>query len=68
MTRYRWLTLGGECRYTIAAGKGLDERRGESCRVLVLPTYAGKGPKNALVEFSDGLRVVCSAMNLRGLR
>lgn len=66
-TRYRWLTLGRDYRYTIAPGKGLDERRGESCRVLVLPGYKpARAPKNVLVEFADGYRAVVSAWNLRG--
>lgn len=68
-TRYRWLSQGQDCRYAPAPGKGLDERRGESCRVLTLPGYKPtRAPKNALVEFADGFRAVVSAWSLRGVR
>lgn len=35
--RYRWLTRGKVYKYSAAVGKGLDERHGQPCRVLILP-------------------------------
>lgn len=65
MNRFRWLHEGEVYAYTIRPGKGLDERRGQPCWVLVVPRGGRGGPKNALVEFQDGHRAIVSAWNLR---
>lgn len=55
---FRWVRVGERYRYGQRAGTGLDDRRGEACTVLVIAR--GRGPRNCLVEFADGLRVVVS--------
>ena len=55
---YRWLRTGHIYTYRAAVGKGLDERRGQACKLLTIGN--GRGPRNCLVEFADGVRVVCS--------
>lgn len=62
--RYRWLTRGEVYKYSAAVGKGLDDRRGQFCRVLILPK-AGSKPANALVSFEDGTRHSVSTWSLR---
>lgn len=57
--RYRWLTRGEAYKYSAAMGKGLDKRRGQFCRVLILPK-PGRRPANALVSFEDGTRHIVS--------
>ena len=43
----------------------LPERKGEPCRVLV--RGRGPGPRNILVEFADGSRVVTQRYAVRRL-
>jgi hypothetical protein len=57
-TAYRWIRVGEDYRYSPRAGTGLDDRRGESCTVRVIGR--GSGPRNCLVEFADGVMVVCN--------
>lgn len=52
--RYRWLSLGETYRYSAAAGRGLDDRRGQPCTVLTLPR-SGTQPANVRVRFEDGV-------------
>lgn len=62
---YRWLRLGSTYQYRPRPGKGLDDRRGQPCTVLILPR-GGTKPANALVQFPDGTRhVVPSGFLLR---
>lgn len=44
----------------------LPERNGQPCRVLC--AGRGPGPRNILVEFADGLRVVSIRWSVRRLR
>lgn len=46
--------------------KTLPERKGEPCRVVV--RGRGPGPKNILVEFADGFRVVSHRHAVRRLK
>lgn len=41
----------------------LPERKGHPCRVVARGN--GKGPRNVLVEFADGLRVVGTRFSVR---
>lgn len=43
----------------------LPERKGEPCRVLARGN--GRGPRNILVEFADGFRVVSTRFAVRRL-
>lgn len=65
--QFRWIRIGQEYRYAARPGTGLDQRRGESCTVLVI-SRIGKAPINCLVEFSDGFRCICSWGVLAQLR
>jgi len=62
---FRWIRVGEDYRYQPRPGTGLDDRRGESCTVRII---ARKNPRNCLVEFADGHRVVCNWGVLRALR
>ncbi len=55
---FRWIRVGERYRYGQRVGTGLDDRRGELCTVLVIAR--GRGPRNCLVEFGDGLQAVVS--------
>ena len=46
--------------------KWLGERKGQPCRVLCRGN--GKGPRNVLVEFADGFRVVGTRFCVRRLK
>ncbi|WP_146237369.1 hypothetical protein [Deinococcus yavapaiensis] len=52
--KYRWLTVGETYAYRAALGRGLDERRGQSCTILTLPK-PGTRPANVRVRFEDGV-------------
>lgn len=62
--KYRWLCLGTAYAYRARPGRGLDERRGQPCTVLILPRPR-MTPANVLVQFPDGTRHVVSAGVLR---
>ena len=55
---FRWLRVGRSYIYRAAKGKGADERRGQGCLLLVIGN--GEGPRNCLVQFEDGVRMVVS--------
>lgn len=62
--KYRLLSLGSTYAYRARPGKGLDDRRGQPCTVLILPKGRVK-PANVLVQFPDGTSHVVSAGMLR---
>jgi len=50
-------------RCTWRLKKWLPERHGQACRILA--RARGPGPRNVLVEFADGLRVVTTRLAVR---
>ena len=46
--------------------KWLPDRYGQSCRVLARGN--GRGPRNVLVEFEDGAKVVAARYSIRKAR
>lgn len=65
--KYRWLTEGHSYRYSAAPGKGCDDLRGQTCRVLSLPRPGSK-PANALVEFGNGERHIVPTGVLKAVK
>lgn len=65
--KYRWLTEGEIYVYGPKTGKGADERRGQWCEVVTLPS-PGSRPANVLVRFADGVRHVVPSGVLRAIR
>ena len=50
-------------RKYIGRGPARPELHGRSCRVV--NTWRGHGPRNVLIEFEDGQRVVCPVRTIR---
>lgn len=61
--KYRWLETSKTYKYS--ARSELDERRGQPCLLLAVPRAGAIG--NVLVQFLDGVKVICSAGVLRKL-
>ena len=62
MKRFRWLNDRDPFRYV---GRACSERKGQTCRCVVLPAYSAGGPKNVLIEFEDGHRMIVPHGTLR---
>ena len=55
-----------EYRFIYHKRDGLQERRGQHCRVIARGT--GPGPRNKLIEFQDGFRCVTTFYGVRRVR
>lgn len=60
--RFRWLNDRDPVVYV---GRSLAERKGQTCRCLVLPLPGAGGPKNVLIEFEDGHTTIVPHGTLR---
>ena len=52
-TKYRWLEVGKKYKYQAKLGKALDSRRGQICKVLIVPRPGQVG--NVKIQFDDGV-------------